>query len=76
MGDPDEHDEHDGPFIQCWNCGGECVVCDCWDEIACVDPESGCDQCRRRCPICRGKGGWPESVKSEPPQPPPAERSQ
>jgi hypothetical protein len=37
----------------CPNCGGEGVVYDCFEEWACVDPESGCDLCARRCDWCR-----------------------
>ena len=36
----------------CWNCGGEGVVYSCFDEICCVDPEDGCDECARPCEIC------------------------
>lgn len=45
-----EYDDSD-----CWNCGGEGYVADCQDEIGCIDPESGCDFCIRRCPICRAR---------------------
>lgn len=46
--------EYDDDFDQdvCWNCGGEGFVADCFEEYACVDPESGCDLCMRRCDIC------------------------
>jgi len=46
----DEYDEIDGS--DCWNCGGEGYVSNCFEEFACVDPESGCDLCTRRCEIC------------------------
>lgn len=49
----------DGPWIDCWQCAGEGVIYSCFEEYACVDPESGCDECESRCDICRGKGGWP-----------------
>jgi hypothetical protein len=57
---PEGADSHfdDGPWIECWQCGGEGVVYDCVEEYACVDPEDGCDYCARRCDICKGKGGW------------------
>ncbi len=42
-----EYDDGD-----CWQCGGEGYVANCQDEIGCVDPESGCDFCTRRCNIC------------------------
>jgi len=47
-----------GEIIECWNCAGEGFVSSCFEEFACVDPESGCDDCTRRCDICGGKGGW------------------
>lgn len=37
----------------CWNCGGEGVIYSCFEEYACIDPESGCDLCERRCEVCR-----------------------
>lgn len=37
----------------CPNCGGDGVVYSCQTEYACVDPESGCDECERRCDWCR-----------------------
>lgn len=58
-GDPAEprsdHDDYDDDFDQddCWQCGGEGFVSNCQDEIGCVDPESGCDLCTRRCDICK-----------------------
>ena len=36
----------------CWQCGGEGFVANCFEEYACVDPESGCDLCTRRCDVC------------------------
>jgi len=36
----------------CPNCGGEGYVANCWTEYACVDPESGCDECMQRCDWC------------------------
>ena len=36
----------------CGNCGGEGFIYDCFEEWACVDPESGCDLCMRRCDWC------------------------
>jgi alpha-D-ribose 1-methylphosphonate 5-phosphate C-P lyase len=44
-----EFDETDDT---CPNCGGEGVYYDCMDEIGCIDPESGCDLCARRCDWC------------------------
>jgi len=52
--DPDDTD-------CCPNCGGDGVVYMCLDEIGCVDPESGCDLCERRCDWCR-----PTKPKGEP----------
>lgn len=40
---PDQND--------CWNCGGEGVTFDCFDGC-CVDAESGCDLCSRKCIEC------------------------
>lgn len=36
----------------CWHCGGEGVVFDCFDGF-CVDADSGCDQCTRSCIECK-----------------------
>jgi hypothetical protein len=60
-------DLDDGPWDECWNCGGEGYICDCLDEIGCVDPENGCDLCMRGCSVCNGKGGWPEPENVAPP---------
>lgn len=35
----------------CWHCGGDGYVADCFDGF-CLDAESGCDDCVRRCPEC------------------------
>lgn len=40
----------------CPNCGGEGVVYSCHSEYACIDPESGCDMCERRCDWCTPAG--------------------
>jgi hypothetical protein len=37
---------------ECWNCGGDGYIADCHEEWACIDPESGCEDCLRRCPEC------------------------
>lgn len=47
----DDHD-HD-PGDCCPNCCGDGVVYSCFDECACVDPESGCDECERACDWCK-----------------------
>ena len=44
--------DDDGDSDLCWQCGGEGVVYDCFEEYACVDPEGGCDLCERRCDVC------------------------
>lgn len=49
LGSPDTEDDLDG----CWQCGGEGVVYSCEQEYACIDPESGCDLCERRCDVCQ-----------------------
>lgn len=36
----------------CPECNGEGYVYDCQQAFACVDPESGCDLCMRRCQWC------------------------
>lgn len=41
------------PDDYCPNCCGEGVVYSCFEEWACVDPESGCDECERRCDWCK-----------------------
>lgn len=49
----DQHgydDDLDGDV--CPNCGGAGYVADCFEEFACIDPESGCDDCMRRCDWC------------------------
>lgn len=46
-------DFYDPSDDYCPNCGGEGWVADCQEEWACVDPESGCDLCMRRCDWCR-----------------------
>ena len=43
----------------CWQCDGEGFIAHCWEEWACLHPDDGCDQCRRKCDICGGKGGYP-----------------
>jgi hypothetical protein len=48
---PAEYD-FDGNDEPCWNCGGEGFVANCFDEIACMYPEDGCDLCMRRCEYC------------------------
>jgi hypothetical protein len=51
---PPHFEEYDDSLDDdCWNCGGEGFVSSCFEEWACVDPESGCDLCTRRCDVCR-----------------------
>lgn len=56
----------------CWNCGGEEVVHDCFDGC-CVDAEIGCDDCTSYCPECtifkglRAKAVREEVIKSNDP---------
>lgn len=52
-----------GEAVECWNCAGEGFVSSCFEEFACVDPESGCDDCTRYCDICGGRGGWRNTIK-------------
>ena len=51
MSEAQEGDDHLDDET-CPNCGGEGYVYDCFEEYACVDPESGCDLCMRRCDWC------------------------
>ncbi|PCI03421.1 MAG: hypothetical protein COB78_10715 [Hyphomicrobiales bacterium] len=51
--EPDYSDFYDDDYEDdCWQCGGEGFVSDCHQEFACVDPESGCDLCTRKCDVC------------------------
>lgn len=36
---------------ECWHCGGEGYTFDCIDGC-CIDAESGCEDCARRCIEC------------------------
>ena len=53
----------------CPECGGDGYTYDCFEEWACIDPESGCEECSRRCLGCaemkrdRLKGVREEVVK-------------
>ena len=49
----DEH-EYDDDYdnSDCWNCGGEGFVSNCFQEFACMYPDEGCDDCTRRCDVC------------------------
>lgn len=44
--------DDDADTGECWNCGGEGFIADCFDGF-CEDAESGCDDCTRPCPECR-----------------------
>ena len=46
-----------GSWIDCYECGGEGYIADCFDGF-CVSAEEGCDDCIRKCGVCKGKGGW------------------
>ena len=53
MAGPDDYEDHyDDDDGDCWQCGGEGLVSNCFEEFACLDPEGGCDLCTRRCDIC------------------------
>lgn len=59
----DDYYDYDEPEDDCCpNCGGDGVVYSCFDECACVDPESGCDECERVCDWCKPR---PASAKAE-----------
>lgn len=36
----------------CPECDGGGYTYDCFEEFACIDPESGCSDCARRCAWC------------------------
>ena len=36
----------------CPECGGDGYTYDCFEEFACIDPESGCADCALRCRWC------------------------
>lgn len=49
----DEVDQRLNPSGEdCPECGGEGYISDCFEEFACLDPESGCADCTRRCRGC------------------------
>lgn len=47
----DAHQELNANDDDCPHCGGEGYTFDCFDGF-CVDAESGCEDCARRCPEC------------------------
>jgi len=47
-----EREPYDYEDNDCWNCGGEGFVSNCFEEYACIDPEGGCDLCMKRCDVC------------------------
>ena len=49
----DRHDEHeyDDDPGDCWHCGGEGFIADCFDGF-CEAAEYGCEDCTRSCPEC------------------------
>lgn len=55
----------------CPECGGEGYTYDCFQEFACIDPESGCPDCVRSCLWCaelkrnRRKAVREEVIKSD-----------
>lgn len=65
---PDDYlNYEDDMGVDCWNCGGEGFVSNCQDEVGCVDPDSGCELCMRRCNVCnpRPKASDPVAVKPD-----------
>jgi hypothetical protein len=51
----EEYEDHPADCVDdddCWNCGGEGFVSNCFEEFACLDPEGGCDLCTKRCDVC------------------------
>jgi hypothetical protein len=55
--DDDYHADYED---DCYECGGEGFVADCFEEWACLDPEYGCDLCTRRCQLCNPRPRNPE----------------
>lgn len=47
----DAHRELNPSDEQCPDCGGEGYIADCFDGF-CVDAESGCEDCMKRCGEC------------------------
>lgn len=57
----EDYDEND-----CWNCGGEGFVSNCFQEFACMYPDEGCDDCTKPCDVCRPrKNPAPDDTGSE-----------
>lgn len=51
--------DYDGNEVhECWNCGGEGTIADCFEEFACLSPDEGCDDCTRPCDVCDGRGSF------------------
>ena len=56
--------DYDDDGSECYECGGEGFVHDCFDGF-CADADVGCDDCTRPCPACarakreRAKGATP-----------------
>jgi len=46
---PDDFDDFEQD--DCWNCGGEGYIADCFDGF-CVNADDGCELCMRRCEYC------------------------
>ena len=46
------------PTEDCWDCGGDGFVFDCFDGL-CAEAEIGCDDCTKTCSICCGTGVLP-----------------
>lgn len=59
--DWDDHDPSDWDDEDCWNCGGEGYISDCFDGM-CEDADSGCDECTRRCDVCNPAKKDPANV--------------
>jgi len=66
-----DYDEDGNEIYDCWNCVGEGFWSDCFEEWACIDPESGCDLCLRRCDVCNGKGSYTVIPNEQTPTSPP-----
>lgn len=51
MSETSDYEDYDDDPDDCYQCGGEGFVWDCFDGF-CVNAEDGCDDCTRPCPEC------------------------
>jgi hypothetical protein len=58
-------DYDDSRDDDCWQCGGEGWIADCFDDL-CVNAEDGCELCMCRCDICNVRPSQPSPNPSSP----------